>query len=299
MASIVYVCDLHMIEYHRLNGHNTINFWRLSQNRRFTDFHEQDYLFFLVKGTEKADTREKGILGYGHLQNVSSMSINQMWNTYQTRNGYGSKKALTQAIAKANKNEKLPNKLDCLYLTDVIFFQAPIYLSEIGINISNKVESYFYLDKEDDQATAKLLQKADELGVDIWSRMLNDNIDDDLIKNENIRHDIVKIMAKNRLDLNQNQRRRAKHYMEEVLNDDPSLSIANGNYYEAYDVKDNICTIVLCVTRHINIDQLMIGHAIVLKDKISHLYPNMQINFECIGDGDCQKVLNAVKGSRD
>ena len=264
MASIVYVCDLNMIEYHRLNGHNTINFWRLSQNRRFTDFHEQDYLFFLVKGTEKADTRENGILGYGHLQ-----------------------------------NEKLPNKLDCLYLTDVIFFQAPIYLSEIGINISNKVESYFYLDKEDDQATAKLLQKADELGVDIWSRMLNDNIDDDLIKNENIRHDIVKIMAKNRLDLNQNQRRRAKHYMEEVLNDDPSLSIANGNYYEAYDVKDNICTIVLCVTRHINIDQLMIGHAIVLKDKISHLYPNMQINFECIGDGDCQKVLNAVKGSRD
>ena len=52
MASIVYVCDLNMIEYHRLNGHNTINFWRLSQNRRFTDFHEQDYLFFLVKGTE-------------------------------------------------------------------------------------------------------------------------------------------------------------------------------------------------------------------------------------------------------
>ena len=48
MASILHVCDADMIEFHRINGNKTINFWRPSPSNRFSNFHLGDYLFFYV-----------------------------------------------------------------------------------------------------------------------------------------------------------------------------------------------------------------------------------------------------------
>ena len=70
MASIAYVTDRNMIEYHRINGNRTINFWKPSSQKKMNDFKVGDYLFFLAKGTEKGITREKGIIGYGKLEKI-------------------------------------------------------------------------------------------------------------------------------------------------------------------------------------------------------------------------------------
>ena len=46
MGSIAYVTDEKMLAYHRLCRNQSILFWRLS-NKKFTDFHKGDLLFFL------------------------------------------------------------------------------------------------------------------------------------------------------------------------------------------------------------------------------------------------------------
>ena len=49
MSSIAYVTDRKMIDYHRLCGNTTMNFWRLSAGKEFTDFHRGDLLFFYTR----------------------------------------------------------------------------------------------------------------------------------------------------------------------------------------------------------------------------------------------------------
>lgn len=197
MASIAYITDRNMIEFHRLNGNRTMNFWRPSNSKKFTDFKPGDLLFFLAKGSERGRHREKGIVGYGRFQKAHTLSFRQMWNVYGTENGYASEDELYDAIVKVSKNKKMPKLMNCLYLTDVVFFQAPIYLSEIGVALSNKVESYIYLDKEDPQATSKVLNKAKETGVDMWmaamSETLGQNFD---LEEEQIKHQLSQIIEK-------------------------------------------------------------------------------------------------------
>ena len=173
MASIAYISDSNMLEYHRLNGNKTIVFWRIS-SKNFSDFTAGDLLFFLSKDQQQARNSEKGIVGCGCYMGNSTHSINQMWKKYRDATGYGSLRALREAIIKSNKSEEEPSKVNCLKLQHVVFFQSPIYLSEVGMKISNNLESFTYLDKNDGTVTLKLLEKASQIGPDSWSTALND-----------------------------------------------------------------------------------------------------------------------------
>ncbi len=168
MSSIAYITDKQMIEYHRLNGNSTINFWRPSSSKRFTNFNPGDLLFFLAKGTENRQG-EKGIIGYGRYTKPGQYSFNQMWQTYGTLNGYQDMPSFKEAMLKMTKNKQIRGRFSCLELTDIVFFQAPVYLSEFGVKISKTIESYIYLDKDDPDMTSKILIKANEIGVDAWS----------------------------------------------------------------------------------------------------------------------------------
>ena len=94
MSSIAYITDHQMIEYHRLNGNRMINFWKPSAIKKISNFKKGDYLFFLAKGTEKGEKKEKGIVGYGKLEKMYTMTFSQMWDKFETKNGYPSKEAL-------------------------------------------------------------------------------------------------------------------------------------------------------------------------------------------------------------
>lgn len=198
MASIAYIADKKMIEFHRINGNRTMNFWRPSNSKKFTDFQEGDLLFFLAKGTERGKHREKGIVGYGRFDKMQSLSFKQMWKEYETENGYQSESELYEAISKVSKNKKVPKHMNCIYLIDVIFFQSPIYLSELGVHISNKVESYIYMDKDDPQATSKVLNKAKEGGIDMWTVAMSTDYSsqNSTFEVEEIKHQISLIYAK-------------------------------------------------------------------------------------------------------
>lgn len=169
MASIAYVTDQRMIEYHRLHGNRFINFWRPSNARKIADFHHGDLLFFLAKGTEHGPQKEKGLIGYGKLKRILTMPFHQMWNSYKEKNGYASKDKLLHAIQKITKEEALPEAFTCIELEDVVYFQYPIYLSEVHMQVSNSLESYCYLDKEQPSTTTQLLKLAEQIGEDIWT----------------------------------------------------------------------------------------------------------------------------------
>ncbi len=189
MASIAYVTDKKMIEFHRLNGNTTMNFWRLSNRRNFTDFEKGDYLFFLAKGTERGKQREKGIVGYGKLKKSFTSSLKQMWKDFGSKNGYASETEFIEAISKLSKTKKIPKQMNGLYLEEVRFFHSPVYLSEIGVTISNKIESFIYLDKEDLKVTTKILNEAKEVGLDMWTIAVSDEVDSEqAFLNDEISH---------------------------------------------------------------------------------------------------------------
>jgi hypothetical protein len=168
MASIAYICDIKMIDYHRLFGHQTMNFWRLTNAKQFTKFKQGDYLFFLAKGSEHPKTREKGLVGYGKLVTTTTCSVSKMWRTYQHLNGYENELDFKEAIKKASKQNILPKTLNGLFLDELVFFNSPLYLSEIDETVSRNLESFMYLDKEGVSLTLKILDKAKEIGINSW-----------------------------------------------------------------------------------------------------------------------------------
>jgi len=189
MSSIAYITDKKMIEFHRLNGNDTINFWRPSSSKRFTDFQPGDLLFFLAKGTERGPLKEKGLIGYGRYTQAIKLSFKQMWNQFGLLNGYPSEAALKEAILKVSKEKTLAHAFGCIKLSNIVFFQSPVYLSELGLTISPSLESYIYLDKEDPQTTAMILKKAQQVGIDSWTSVVSHNApSEEVFTQDLIRH---------------------------------------------------------------------------------------------------------------
>lgn len=189
MGSIAYVADEEMIEYHRLCGNREINFWRLSNQKNFTNFHVGDLLFFYTK---VAFSNKKAFAGYAHFNSSRRMSIAEMWKRYNTSNGYDSIDKLTEAIQKASRDKPLPKKMDCLYLKEVVFFNEPVFPEEVGIDISSKLESYCYIDKNDPEVTIRILRKAEEHGIDLWSSAYSKETEE-IFKHDEIRQGLCGI----------------------------------------------------------------------------------------------------------
>ena len=79
MSSIVYVTDNKMIEYHRLNGNTTMNFWRLSSQKNFSNFIKGDLLFFYTK--ERALQKERSIAGFGVFKEINKLTLKKKCDT--------------------------------------------------------------------------------------------------------------------------------------------------------------------------------------------------------------------------
>ena len=187
MSSIAYVADEKMIEYHRLFGSRNINFWRLSSQKRFKDFKKGDLLFFY---TRSKHSKKKGFVGYAHYNSTEKMSLKRMWKKYEQKNGYDNFEQLKDAIQTAARDNQIPEQMNCLYLTDVVFFVAPIYPEDIGIQISQKLESYCYLDQNDPQVTVRLLKLAEKVGIDIWSAAQSKE-SQDVFRKDELRHHLA------------------------------------------------------------------------------------------------------------
>ena len=304
MSSIVYITDKQMVEYHRLNGNRTMNFWR-SGTKKIKDFQTGDLLFFLAKGTERGRKREKGIVGYGRYKDMSVMSVNQMWTKFGTQNGYATKELFQEAILKVNKNKELPLKISALYLTNVVYFQEPLYLSELGIKVSNLIESYFYLDKEDPAATSKVLQQAKKIGLDTWMAMLSEEeINDNLIEEDENRHFISSTIQRLLPIYSENENKKAKKIIKYVKKESDKQG-TSASYTEGsratllIQTKNSIELFVPLVVTTKNIKQkvqMIVGHATILKGILRERFPDYRINVIAVSENalaeEYQKMLS-------
>ncbi|MBK2402236.1 MULTISPECIES: hypothetical protein [Erysipelothrix] len=167
MSSIAYISDEKMIEYHRINGNQTVNFWRLSL-KGFERFDVGDLLFFLDKRYIHPQTKEKGIIGYGRAKTVRTMSVKRTWDQYGTMNGYTSFEMFEEAILNRTKDHEVPKQIQSIELEDLKFFAAPIYLHEVDFKLTKRLESFTYLEDDDQNTVLNLLNKGLEIGLDEW-----------------------------------------------------------------------------------------------------------------------------------
>lgn len=171
MSSIAYVTDSNMIEYHRLCGSRRFNFWRLSARAAFSDFRKGDLLFFYAYGRNK---KKKGFVGYAHFDGARKLSLKQMWKEYGTLNGFDTKADLEEAIRRASRDHEVPERMSCLLLSDAVFFSEPVYPKEANVEVNEKLESYMYLDRNDPEATLRILRIARQKGIDPWASSQSD-----------------------------------------------------------------------------------------------------------------------------
>ena len=261
MSAIAYITESKMLELHRLNRNQTMNFWRPSSNINFSDFGVGDLVFFLSKDKQHKKGSEKGAVGCGRVKEISCASIKVMWDRYGTDNGYNTYEEFKDVVKKVSKDKILPKKISAFYLEDVVFFQ-PVYLSECGYAISNKVESYVYL--KPDQVIFNILEKAKTSG-DLWNNYdeLNNIIDkQEIIYALNITHKDIKDIK-----LNDKQQRKAKR----VLKDIEGYDFIQNSCNEIYKIDNNILEIMFYNDKTID-DKLIIGQASLYDYYLKQIY---------------------------
>ncbi len=218
MSSIAYATDEKMLAYHRLCGNRDANFWRLSDKADFKNFQPGDLLFFYAR---PQGSRRKGLVGYAHFAGASLLSLTQMWKAYGTQNGYDNMDQLRQAIEKASRDHQLPPRMMCLYLKDVIFFQGVLYPKDVGITIHEKLESYTYLDQSDPSVTVRILEKAEEIGIDRWT-MATAKRDEAIFQKDAIQYRLACLEKKIApLALSANEQKRAERLMKRTFANRP------------------------------------------------------------------------------
>lgn len=240
MASIAYITDQKMLEFHRLNANRTMNFWRLNPKTSFSDFGEGDLVFFLSKDRKDMNGKEKGITGFGIVSSIHQSSVDYMWRRYRKENGYNSIEEFREAITKVSRNDTLPEKISSLYLEEVTFFQAPIYLSECGMNISPKVESYIYI--RDEEVVLKLLNYA--IGaIDIWSSRDGAR---EMVERQRILRGMSFVQRQiSDPQYDDRRSRRAFRKMRRFIESHPEYSFVGASKTDVYTFKDDELYVVL------------------------------------------------------
>ena len=266
MSAIAYITDSKMLDFHRLNVNSSMNFWRLSNKTSFIDFGENDLVFFLSKDKKMMNKGEKGIVGFGKVEKILNNSPLVLWRKFKKANGYNTYKEFKKAIIKVTKDKKLPKKISSFYLKDVVFFQAPIYLSECGINLSNKLESYIYIKPK--EAVIKLLDYAKD-NIDIWSKN-EDALG--LINDEKLEYAIRLVYdIYGDFKLSKNELTKGKRTMKKLKKLNPLCNYVSSSKIELSYVKDGNALIVLYNNKNID-KRLLIGQAELYKKYIGKYY---------------------------
>ncbi|MBQ1385369.1 MAG: hypothetical protein IIY75_01030 [Erysipelotrichales bacterium] len=199
MASCIYVTNREMIEYHRLNGANELNFWRPLSQTRMKKFYPGDLIFFLTKTDIPGKSKEKGIIGYGEYVRSERLSLSTMWRKYGDKNGYAALDALRSAMKEYGN--RIPEKISCLYIDHVVFFNSPVFPSDIGMKIPWNLESYTYTNDGKNDYTYKLLEAGSRVGLNYWAATMTSNKAEEDWFNKDLRRNRVSVFEESIPDL--------------------------------------------------------------------------------------------------
>ena len=307
MASIVYVTDRQMLEFHRLSGNRTMNFWRPGASRNIADFEKGDLVFFMVKGTERGRSKEKGLMGYGRFLSYSVSTVSHMWKKWKQLNGYADEQSFREAVIKLTKDKKLPARISGLQLENCTYFQSPVYLSEIGIRVSNSLESYFYPDKYEQDATQKILDMANRIGEDPWIAMMNrEESDSRLFEEDSIRYAVSQCIARYGTLYEEKDARKAARMcarlMEEIHRQSGQAEEVKGSRQYVLSLQTNRVELFVPFVSSAKDEnrrfQLFVGHVAVLKEEIQKKIPHVAVEVSLVFDDtleeDKKNILQAL-----
>lgn len=171
--------------------------------------------------------KRRGFIGYGHYDSTKRLTLNRMWKLYGSKTGYDNKEDLENAISKASKG-KIPDTMLCLYLTDVVFFTAPVYPKEVGLSLPGNLESYTYIDKDDPTVTVRILRQAAELGIDIWTKD-SDSVPEEIFRYDEIKHVLALAAADSGKETGSEREKAASHRLAKERIADPSWQMIKGS----------------------------------------------------------------------
>ena len=266
MASVIYVSNRDMIEYHRINGADEINFWRPMSQTRMKRFYPGDLLFFLTK-TDVPGKKEKGIVGYGEFVRVEKRSLKSMWKTYGDKNGYPTYELLQKAIHEFTPN--IPKQLSCLFLDHIVFFNQPVFPSDIGMSIPNNLESYSYLIQDGKDMTYKVLEEAQNYGVNYWSKMVGkSSANDDWFEKDLKRNRLAVVQEEiGELELTGSIKKDNKKALTILKNSDPSIKRINDRgelYYKENGEGMDLYYACMIGKRDKNKIKTLVGHLVYM-----------------------------------
>lgn len=294
MSSIAYVTDEKMLEYHRLCRNRTILFWRLSSKKNFRDFKKGDILFFFARPRYG---RKKGLIGYAHYDSAKRMSIRQMWDNYHGCTGYDSEDLLREAIEKASRKE-VPDRLNCLLLTDVVFFLTPIYPEEVGIRIPPNLESYCYLDKNDPEITVRILQKAGITGIDLWSSEEGED-PEEIFRRDELNHQLAMICKKVGVPAGSDREKQQARKLAAVRSAEDGWKLIRGSRTDCINIQNDTVTVALPFVYQANDRDLrtmeLIGRAAMYSAYVRREKIPYRFQIEIMSLKDKEEAVNLLK----
>ncbi len=246
MTAIAYITDTNMLEFHRLRGSESMVFWRFSL-RKFTRFHRGDLVFFIDSQSRHPETGEKGLIGYGRCTEIRNKTPKATFDAHETKTGYASYEDFTEAIKHFRKNDhRLPQTLQVIKLERVHFFQSPVFLSEVDIQMSSRLESFLYIEKDGVDKSIELLEIADKLGLDQWMLSQNKNITLDSLKDDMKHQKLREILKEVEITYTEKQIRMIKNHTNCVV-----------QYQTCYEYQDGHLTIYYPIVRKSQINAML------------------------------------------
>lgn len=272
MSSIIYNADSAMMEYHRLHGTQRINFWRPSSQHPIRELKSGDFVFFYSR-CFYGNRAIRGIVGYGTFVKAYYLSMSQMWKQFQQQNGYDTKEHWMEAVRKYAQTEH--DKLQSLYIEDVLFFNEPILLSSLQNRINPNIESYVYTDKKEKVDGAyEILEEASRIGIDWWTAAMQTGCaNSDKFEHDRLYAKVCEMHRKiQEFPYEGAEIRRNQKLAREYQKAHPGIKMLHGSLYEMIRIKEGRVDVYIPLavrTRHIGVMKTAMGHLLLWKHLLS------------------------------
>lgn len=155
------------------------NFWTKSLNN--TSLRYGDLFFFLKKNNKKVKTERK-LVGYGVFNKKENLTIQSAWETYKQCNGVESYHLFKDTLGNVIKHKE--QEIGCILLSDIFYFDQPIYLSTLNIEFANQIQNGKFIYEKDIQKILDSINDKLEYKEDLE---LDKNFDIELEEGERVK----------------------------------------------------------------------------------------------------------------
>lgn len=136
---VVAATDSSWFHYLKLNHFiDQVNFWSPG-SMSFKALKPGEHLVFKLKGSEDLAG------GYGVFEEYKYQSLDETWNEFGRRNGFDRKEDFVKVIEDYKKKMDIQtdtNECGCIILSDVVFWDNPVKLSDYGIVFKKSTVRY-------------------------------------------------------------------------------------------------------------------------------------------------------------